>query len=64
MYKTGLQILGGSFAAAAFLVVIWFIGFLTHIGGAQIHLLIVLAMALGFIGVAVGTVVLLMGKKP
>jgi hypothetical protein len=64
MYKFGLQILGGSFAAAAVLVLIWFIGFLTHSGGGVIHLLLILAIVLMFVGVAVGMIVLLMGKKP
>ncbi len=63
MNKVGLVILGGSLAAAAFLVVIWVIGFIGHIGGALIHLLLVLAMAVGLFGAIVGIVVLIVGKK-
>ena len=63
MNKTGLLILGGSFVAAAVLLIIWFIGFLTHIGGGLIHLLLILAMFVGFIGFLTGIVVLLVGKK-
>jgi hypothetical protein len=63
MNKVGLLILVGSIAAAAFLLVIWVVGFLAHIGGALIHLLLVLALLLGFVGGLVGIVVLLMGKK-
>jgi hypothetical protein len=59
----GLLILGGSLSAAAFLVVIWLIGFVIHVGGALIHLLLVLALLLGFIGSIVGVLMLLVGKK-
>ena len=63
MNKTGILILGGSIAAAAVLLIIWFIGFLAHIGGGLIHLLLILAMLVGFIGFITGLVVLLVGKK-
>ena len=63
MNKLGLIVLGGSIAAAAFLLIIWLIGFLVHIGGALIHLLLVLAMVLGFLGGIVGIVLLIVGKK-
>lgn len=63
MNKTGLLISGGSLVAAVILLIIWFIGFLTHVGGALIHLLLILAMLIGFIGFVTGIVVLLMGKK-
>ena len=63
MNKMGLLILGGSIAAAAVLLIIWFIGFLGHIGGGLIHLLLILAMMIGSLGFIVGIVVLLVGKK-
>jgi hypothetical protein len=63
MNKAGLLILVGSVIAAAVLFVIWFIGFLAHIGGGLIHLLLILAMLVGSIGSIVGIVVLLVGKK-
>lgn len=63
MNKTGLLILVGSIGAAVILLIIWFIGVLTHIGGALIHLLLILAMLVGFIGFITGLVVLLGGKK-
>ena len=63
MNRMGLLILGGSLSAAAFLVVIWLIGFVIHVGGALIHLLLVLALLLGFIGSIVGVLMLLVGKK-
>ena len=63
MNKAGLLILGASFLAAAILVVVWLIGFVVHIGGALIHLLLVLAMAIGLFGAIVGIVVLIVGKK-
>jgi hypothetical protein len=63
MKKIGVLILCGSIAAAAVLVAIWLIGFLTHIGGALIHLLLVIAVSIGFIGSIVGIVLLVVGKK-
>jgi hypothetical protein len=63
MNKTGLLVLIGSIVAAAFLLVIWFIGFLLHLGGGLIHLLLVLALVVGGIGTIVGVVVMLVSNK-
>lgn len=63
MHKAGLVILVGSIAAAALLLFLWFIGFLVHIGGGLIHLLLVLALVVGGTGCIVGLVVMLAGKK-
>lgn len=63
MNKVGLLILVGSLAVAAFLLVVWLIGFLGHIGGGLIHLLLILALLVGGTGFIVGIVVMLVGKK-
>lgn len=63
MNKVGLLILVGSLAVAAFLLVVWLIGFLGHIGGGLIHLLLILALLVGGAGSIVGIVVMLVGKK-
>lgn len=63
MNKVGLLILVGSLAVAAFLLVVWLIGFLGHIGGGLIHLLLILALLVGGTGSIVGIVVMLVGKK-
>ncbi len=57
------MILLGSFAVAALLTVIWFVGFLVNVAGNLIHLLLVLALLVGSIGGIVGLIVMLMGKK-
>ena len=55
--------MAGSIAAAAFLLVLWIIGFLVNVGGGLIHLLLVLALIVGGTGFMVGIVVMLAGKK-
>ncbi|HWN09679.1 MAG TPA: DUF5670 family protein [Pyrinomonadaceae bacterium] len=64
MSKAGRVILVGSIIAAGFLLVVWFIGFLGGFGGNLIHLLLVLALAIGVIGSVIGIVVMIVGKKP
>jgi hypothetical protein len=63
MNKSGLVILVGSIAAAALLTVLWLIGFLFAVGGNLVHLLIVLALPVGFIGGILGIILMLTGKK-
>ncbi|HSS21496.1 MAG TPA: hypothetical protein VLL54_15585 [Pyrinomonadaceae bacterium] len=63
MNKTGLLLLGGSIGAAAVLAFVWLLGFVAHIGGALIHLLLVLALLIGFIGSIIGMVAIVVGKK-
>ncbi len=63
MRAAGFIILGVSLAVPGLLVVLWLVGFLLHIGGALIHLLLVCALILGFFGGIAGVVLLVIGKK-
>ena len=55
--------IGASIVIAGFLLFIWLIGAVLGIGGGLIHLLLLLALLIGFVGIAVGVFLLLMGKK-
>ena len=63
MKKAGIIILIASLVGAALMIVVWLLGFLLAIGGGLIHLLLVLALPVGFIGGIVGLVLILLGKK-
>ena len=63
MNRTGLIILAVSVAVAAFLIVIWLLGAIAGIGGSLIHLLLILAILVGGVGVVAGIIVALTGKK-
>ena len=55
--------IGASIVIAGFLFFVWLIGVIAGIGGALIHLLLVLALLVGFIGIAVGIFLLVMNKR-
>ena len=54
--------IGASIVIAGFLLLIWLIGLILG-AGALIHLLLLLALLIGFVGIAVGVFLLLAGKK-
>lgn len=54
-------ILIGSVVISALLIFFWLLGLVTHLGGALIHLLLLLALLLGFAGLTTG-IVLLVGS--
>lgn len=56
-------IIGASIVIAGFLLLVWLIGLIAGIGGGLIHLLFLLALLIGFLGIAGGVAMLLMGKK-
>ena len=55
--------IGASIVIAGFLFLVWLIGAIAGIGGSLIHLVLVLALLVGFIGIAVGIFLLVMGKR-
>jgi hypothetical protein len=55
--------IGASILIAGFLLFIWLIGLIAGIGGSLIHLLFVLALLIGFVGIAIGVFLLVTGKK-
>jgi predicted lipid-binding transport protein (Tim44 family) len=55
--------IGAAIVIAGFLLFIWLIGVITGIGGSLIHLLLVLALLIGFVGIAVGIFLLVMSKR-
>lgn len=56
-------IIGGSLLAAAFLGFIWLVGVVAGIGGGLIHLFLLLALLIGFVGVLAGVIMLTAGKR-
>jgi hypothetical protein len=56
-------IIGASVLIAGFLFFIWLIGLIFGIGGGLIHLLLLLALLIGFLGIAGGVAMIVMGKK-
>jgi hypothetical protein len=62
MKIAGFITLGVSVAGAALLFVIWLVGFVLHIGGNLIHLLLLLAILLGFIGGLAGIILVVLGR--
>ena len=63
MQKAGVVVVLVSVAAAGLLLFFWLLGFATGIAGSLIHLLLVLALPVGFVGVAVGVVLMIVGKN-
>ncbi len=55
--------IGASIVVAGFLFFIWLIGVIAGIGGSLIHLLFVLALLVGLIGIAAGVFMLVMSKR-
>lgn len=55
--------IGAGIVIAGFLLFVWLIGVIAGIGGSLIHLLFLLALLIGFIGIAAGVAMLFMGKK-
>lgn len=53
----------GSLAAGGLLLLLWLAGFVMHVGGALIHLLLLLAMLIGPAGLAVGVVLVLLAGR-
>jgi len=62
MKIAGFVTLGVSVAGAALLFVIWLVGFNFRIGGNLIHLLLLLAILLGFIGGLAGIILVVLGR--
>ena len=54
--------IGASILIAGFLLFVWLIGLILG-AGSLIHLLLVLELLIGFIGIAVGIFLLVMGKR-
>jgi hypothetical protein len=54
--------IGASIVIAGFLLLLWLIGLIAGAGGL-IHLLLVLGLLIGFLGIAGGAAMLFMGKK-
>ena len=52
-----------SLAGAAFLIVLWLIGLLTGAVGNLVHLLLLLALPVGFLGGILGVVLIIAGKN-
>jgi hypothetical protein len=61
--RTGVAIIVGSVVLASLLIVLWLAGFVAHVGGALIHLLLLLAMLLGPTGLAIGVVLVLIAGR-
>lgn len=61
--RRGIAIIIGTFALAAVLFVLWLVGVVAHIGGALIHLLLLLALVIIPAGVVVGVIFLLIDSK-
>jgi hypothetical protein len=55
--------IGAAIVIAGFLLFVWLIGLIAGVGGSLIHLLFLLALLIGFIGIAAGVAMLVMGKK-
>jgi hypothetical protein len=55
--------IGAAIVVAGFLLLVWLIGLIAGVGGGFIHLLFLLALLIGFIGIAAGVAMLVMGKK-
>jgi hypothetical protein len=60
--KAGFVTLGVTVAGVALLFVIWLVLMVLHIGGTVIHLLLLLAILLGFIGGLAGIILLVLGR--
>jgi hypothetical protein len=61
--QAGLLILVGSLMATFITLSLWFGGLVFGLGGALIHLLLVIALTIGPLGFAVGLVLLLVGSR-
>lgn len=61
--RTGIVVIVGSVVLAALLIVLWLAGFVLHIGGGLIHLVLLLAMLIGPTGLAVGVVLVLLARR-
>ena len=55
--------IGAAIVIAGFLMFLWLILAVAGVGGSLIHLLLVLALLIGFIGIAVGIFLLVMSKR-
>jgi hypothetical protein len=63
MRKRGIAVILGTLALAALLLVLWLAGLIAHIGGALIHLLLVLALVTVPAGVVIGIIFLVVDGK-
>jgi hypothetical protein len=61
--QAGLLIIVGALLAALVTLSLWFAGLAFGVGGALIHLLLVVAVTIGPLGFAVGLVLLLLGSR-
>jgi hypothetical protein len=61
--RAGVAIIVGSVGLAGLLIILWLAGFILHLGGALIHLVLLLAMLLGPTGLAVGVVLVLIAGR-
>jgi hypothetical protein len=55
--------IGASVVIAGFLLFVWLIGLVAGIGGSLIHLLLLLALLIGFVGIAAGIFMLVTSKR-
>jgi hypothetical protein len=63
MRKRGIAVILGTFALAALLLVLWLVGLIAHVGGALIHLLLLLTFLIVPAGVVVGIIFLVLDGK-
>jgi hypothetical protein len=61
--RAGVATIVGSVGLAGLLIVLWLAGFVMHVGGALIHLLLLLAMLVGPTGLAIGVVLVLIAGR-
>ena len=63
MRTPGFAVVLGSLALAGLMIVLWLAGVVFNFGGSLIHLLLVFAPLVGFAGVAVGVVLILVASR-
>ena len=63
MRSAGIAVLLGAVALAGLSLIVWLLGLILGIGGALIHLLLLLAMLVGPAGAVAGIVLILVGRS-
>ena len=61
--KAGIIVLGVGFVLAGLMILLWLVGFVVHIGGGLIHLLLVLALLLAGVSAVTGVILIALGKS-
>ena len=61
--RAGIAIIVGSVGLAGLLIVLWLTGFVMHVGGGLIHLVLLLAMLVGPTGLALGVILILLAGR-